>query len=149
MKFCITLMALSVLALTLVGPGMSVQAASIINGDFSLGDTGFTTGYLTKDCEYPASYNILPNPRPCHDLWWNGYDHTTGDGLFLVANGANDQRILWAQEVQVEAGRNYIFSFWYCSVYAGAPAILDVRAEGLPLATVTLTPTVANWLQFI
>ena len=68
----------------------SPNAANLlVNGDFSLGNMGFTSDYIfTDDTEPEGTYCINTDPHNCHPGGASYGDHTTGTGLMLNANGA-------------------------------------------------------------
>ena len=102
-----------------VGPYNLVE-----NGDFEDGDSGFFTDYLLgRD---PGHYNIGIDSK-----MWNGgfpvrtFDHTTGSGLFLMADAASTSLTVWEQTVQVVSGTVYNFGAWICSLAAYQQPLLE------------------------
>jgi hypothetical protein len=69
--------------------GASPNTANLlVNGDFSLGNTGFTSDYIfTSDILPAGTYCIDTDPHHCHPLAASYGDHTSGTGLMLIANG--------------------------------------------------------------
>src|SRR5215831_13312357 len=59
-----------------------VQSAGpnlVVNGDFSLGNTGFTSGYVfTSDTTPEGTYCVDTNPHNCHPGGASYGDHTSG-----------------------------------------------------------------------
>jgi len=61
----------------------------LVNGDFSLGNTGFTSDYVfTSDTQPSGTYCIDTDPHNCDPAGASYGDHTSGTGLMLNANGA-------------------------------------------------------------
>ena len=89
----------------------------IINGDFSQGNTGFTTQYIY----HPSSFSTT-NPYYSIATTSNGWfpsaancnqDHTSGNGNMMLVDGAIDNgRIVWSQTIPVTAGTSYLLSAW-------------------------------------
>src|SRR5262245_41705434 len=93
----------------------------IANGDFSLGNAGFGTGYTYSpgDVGPAQSYDVVDDPahsRP-HDANPVSYgDHTTGTGLMMAVNGATaPDVVVWSQTVAVSPASDYDFSLWLSS----------------------------------
>lgn len=141
-----------VLCLILASP--AVQASFIINGDFSSGNTGFTSQYLYSagDIGPAQSYDVVTNPansRP-NDINPVSYgDHTTGTGLMMAVNGATaPNQIVWSQSVSVLPNSHYDFELWISSWFPTAPAAIDVRFNGLLIGVANAPSNVAVWQRF-
>lgn len=126
----------------------------IANGDFSLGNTGFTTQYTYSpgDIGPAQSYDVVDNPahsRP-NDVNPASYgDHTTGSGLMLAANGAmTPDVVVWSQTLAVAPGSDYDFSLWLSSWFASSPSTLNVRFNGVTVGTPTAPSTTGVWQKF-
>lgn len=83
----------------------------VVNGDFSQGNTGFTSGYHHSNNSQPCNYFVSPDffldPNPVF------VDHSlTGDNMFMSVNGCDTDLLLWAQSIVVEPNTNYRFKFW-------------------------------------
>ena len=107
-----------------------IPVVSIIpNGDFSLGNTGFTSSYLYQNpgatspntvfeqCTYTIAPNLM-SPIPLHPSPGlpNFYDHTTGDitGNFMVINGSTTaNKTFYSTSLAVEPNSTYQFSVWF------------------------------------
>ncbi|HET9368716.1 MAG TPA: hypothetical protein VFO19_00650, partial [Vicinamibacterales bacterium] len=62
-------------------------ASLLPDGAFTLGLTGFSSGYeYNDDCWGEGSYFIAGSGADCHSLWADFGDHTTGDGSMMVVN---------------------------------------------------------------
>jgi|GEM_PF-5243385 len=87
----------------------------IVNGDFSAGNTGFTSQYLYNGGGHGAYY--IDSDAGKLNYWWFGGDHTTGSGLFMIVDGAyNDKLIVWSETINVIANSDYQFSYYYRKV---------------------------------
>lgn len=82
------------------------------NGDFSAGNTGFTSGHTYSPVYTPGNYFVGPewfgpNYNPAFP------DHTlTSDNMFMSVDGASPATVLWEQTVNVNMFTIYRFSFW-------------------------------------
>lgn len=131
-----------------------VSAGLIVNGNFSSGNTGFTTAYTYSpgDIGPAQSYDVVDNPahsRP-HDISPVSYgDHTTGTGLMMAVNGAAVPNVVfWSETISITANTDYNFSFWISSWFPASPATVDVQFNGLSVGTAFAPSTVAVWQQF-
>ncbi|MBC6995581.1 gliding motility-associated C-terminal domain-containing protein [Neolewinella lacunae] len=126
------------------GPGTYTLTAQVIdptvnlivNGDFSAGDSGFTTEYGpgTGGAFGPLStegtYAIVANSSAAHSNFAACSDHT-GGGNMLVINGAttpNEQ--VWCQTVAVPANTLLSFTAWVASAISENPALLQFSVNG-------------------
>lgn len=102
----------------------------VTNGDFSGGNTGFTSGLIHAAFYNPGYYYVGPD-------WFSpAYnpamypDHTgTADNMFMSVDGGAAGTLLWSQTIPVSAFTDYRFKFYYtqCNVN---PPIFDVRFIG-------------------
>ena len=94
-----------------------VQANLITNGDFSGGNSSFASQYrYSSGSTAETTYFVGSNPRDLHPDAASFGDHTTGNGLMLIANGAtNPNTFIWEQSLALAANTNYIFSGWAAS----------------------------------
>ncbi|MEY2691834.1 MAG: hypothetical protein RIT03_224, partial [Bacteroidota bacterium] len=128
----------------------------ITNGDFSSGNSGFTSNY-----QYLATapvggvqnaYGVVTNPQAWFSAFTTCGDHTTGNGKMMVVDGTatSANSILWKQIVPVINNTTYAFSFWVQSVVNVNPANIEVFINGISVGT-QLAPTnitCNNWVQF-
>jgi hypothetical protein len=125
----------------------------VYNGDFSLGNTGFTTSYVYSPQNlYPDGvYDIVDNPAHSRlqDTVASYGDHTTGTGLMMAVNcSATPNDLVWSQTIAVTANTNYNFSLWISSWYPNIPVTLDVRFNGTSVGTPTAPNPTGVWNQF-
>ncbi|MCW5907675.1 MAG: SprB repeat-containing protein [Chitinophagales bacterium] len=125
---------------------------AIVNGDFSAGNTGFTSSYMykTPPNTTEGQYWVSTNAQA-----WNGGmapcgDHTTGSGNMLLVNGATTPNVsIWCQTVSVLPNTTYAFSTWLATVTASNPAQLQFSINGSLLGSVFVAPSVnCQWQQF-
>lgn len=106
-----------------------VIASNLIsNGDFQLGNTGFTTSYtysVVPNIE-PGLYAVPTRANDVHSYWTSQYDHTFGNssGKYFVANGSsNSSDVVWQSTsgITVKAGQAYRFEAYLMSLIGGNP----------------------------
>jgi len=125
------------------------------NGDFSSGNSGFTSDYLyaaVNATSSPGLYGINNNPSAWASNFTNCGDHTSGSGNMMLLDGSilGFADIVWAQTIPVVAGRNYVFSFWVQSLNIANPASLETYINGVSLGAAVSAPTTiacGNWLK--
>lgn len=123
----------------------------IVNGDFSLGNTGFTSSYtLVNPNTNQGQYNIGTNPQA-----WNGGlspcgDHTSGTGNMMMINGATvANQSIWCQTVSISPNTDYLFSTWITPAFAVNMPILQFSINGSLLATpFTSSNNLCTWEEF-
>jgi gliding motility-associated-like protein len=123
----------------------------IVNGDFSAGNTGFTSQYNYNNPNVTeGEYFIGTNPQT-----WNGgmsscRDHTTASGNMMLVNGAPvADVIVWSQTVNVTANTNYAFSTWLQPVHNTNPAQLQFAINGKLVGNlIVATLPACTWTQF-
>jgi gliding motility-associated-like protein len=122
----------------------------VVNGDFTLGNTGFLTDYINYNIgTIPPSgvqgaYGVVTNPRN----WFNPFstcaDHTTSSGNMLVADGSTSgtARVWYSQmPITVLPGKNYTFSYFLTAVVNGGPAKLEVLINNVSIGPVATAPS--------
>lgn len=104
----------------------------IINGDFSAGDTGFSSGYTTGAFPLSASSYLIgtsslnagPSTAGCSD-------HTTGTGNMLISrNNALTGDTVWLQTVTVAPNTTYQFSTYIQSLQMANSIKLELVING-------------------
>jgi gliding motility-associated-like protein len=123
----------------------------VVNGDFSAGNTGFTSQYLYSLSGIPEGvYFVGTNSYPWHPFLNPHVDHTTGTGNMLLVNGDTVFNIIiWKQAISVIPNTNYIFSVWLQSIYSGNPAELQFSINGNPVGNIfKASATEGQWQQF-
>ncbi len=128
-----------------VGPNL------IVNGDFSGGNTGFSSSYnYTFPNGTEGEYFVGTNPQA-----WNGGlspcgDHTSGAGNMMMVNGSPIANMsIWCQTVPVSPNTDYLFSTWVTPAYNVNMPILQFSINGVPLGS-NFSPSGANctWEEF-
>lgn len=120
------------LAAALMIAAPAAAANVVTNGNFSAGNTGFTSAYTFQvPGQYgnpgtaldESLYAIDTDANNTHLAWVNLPDHT-GDtaGLYLIANGSGSDITLWEQTVTVTPNTTYNFSAWTADVCCNSNA---------------------------
>lgn len=126
----------------------SVSAA--VNGDFSQGNTGFTSSYLP-----PSSSTLGEGEFAINTLASNVHpgfgafpDHTTGTGNYMIVNGSSTPGVsVWCQTIAIPANTNFTFSCWVLNL-CNPIATLQFSINGIPQTVFPISTTVGVWTQF-
>jgi len=124
------------------------------NGDFSLGNTGFSSSYRDTTGSgslYPEGfYSVTTNPILVHPGFVSIGDHTSGTGEMMVVNGSSAPVSFWCQTIAVTPNTYYDFSAWGVTVSgAGNAAILQFSINGtLVGSALDLPATTGIWTEF-
>ena len=125
----------------------------ITNGNFSAGNTGFTSNYSeATDIMQEGLYSITDVARNAQSSFNTCTDHTgnTG-GKMMVCNGAPvANQVVWSQVITVQPNTNYAFSSWVNGgVSTGAKAILQFSINSNLLGTAFATQYApCDWQSF-
>lgn len=123
----------------------------ITNGDFTSGNSGFTSSYIYSPLSHGEGYYFV-TPTPY--VWHNGFsacvDHTTGTGNIMTINGAGTPNTnVWIETINVLPNTDYAFSTWVVTLVSSAPAILQFSVNGVLLGSAFNAPsTTCVWQQF-
>ncbi len=151
---------------------LAIAQELVVNGDFSQGNTGFTSQYTyvptpysgTSGGLYPEkTYNIYHQAQYSHASFW-GRDHTTGSGYgpdnFMIVNGFGNTAVIWEQTVTVLPNTNYYFSAYAMNLNnAGNYARLQFEVNDVKVGTVAdlnnapkpssnSDVSLKNWIRF-
>lgn len=123
----------------------------IVNGNFSDGDTGFTSDY-TLGTIYDFGndrYAVATHPNNFNGAWENIGDHTTGSGNMLIVNGSTTlNKNFWCQNVSVETDKNYLFTFWAASLYVANYPTIEVIINDTSCGTYVPDSPQGTWTEF-
>lgn len=124
----------------------------IVNGDFSAGNTGFTSSYLYSPSSgfNPGVYNVGNNIQAWHPAMSPCSDHTTGNGNMMMVNGASTPNVVvWSETVPVQPNTNYAFSTWLQHITTINPASLQFSINGNRIGPIfNANSTSCIWEQF-
>src|SRR5580704_17376317 len=152
----------TILAALVIAGGILTASRShgqVVNGNFSSGNTGFTSGYGFAASSDPGGghYTVGSNPHTWNSALSSFGDHTTGTGLMLIADGsgtANTQ--LWNESVDVTPNTRYTWSFYSASCgndngngIDPSPAVLVATANGSQVGSaLDVLATNGTWTHF-
>lgn len=124
----------------------------IVNGDFSQGNTGFTSQYTYAPPPnlLGAQYYVGTNPQAWNVGMVPCTDHTTGTGNMLLVNGSSvDNEIVWSQTITVQPNTNYAFSTWIQHITIVDPSRLQFSINGINVGTIfEASTTSCLWQRF-
>ncbi len=123
----------------------------IANGNFSQGNTGFTSGYnYASNNLTEGQYYVHTNPSAWNPSLSKCGDHTTGNGNMMLVNGSPVPDVnVWRQTINVKPNTNYAFSTWIQALYPPNPAILQFSINGQTTGVViTASLPTCTWDQF-
>ena len=124
---------------------------SVVNGDFSQGNTGFTSAYQYNSNLWNEGTYYVDSDASLHHENFHGYGH--GDnGNFMMVNGSiSPGTNVWTEQISVLPNKWYAFSTWTCTLagVAGQMALLQFSINGTQLGDVfSAPPTTMIWEQF-
>ena len=126
---------------------------AIYNGNFEMGNVGFTSDYGYNDSGWLSfGQNCVNFDASLAHPNFSGTDHTTGSGQFLICNGdtlANQN--IYCTSVDVSQNTEYNLGLWVCNLsFSFNPdlADLDITINGISLGTIQ-SPYLENvWDNF-
>ncbi len=126
------------------------------NGDFSQGDTGFSSDYTFGNStggngplDGEGQYRVTNSPTSVHDNYANCGDQTTGSGNMMVVNGADSPVNVWCQTISVVPNETYAFSAYVASMISENPAVLQFRINGTLLGSpFAASSATCLWTEF-
>ncbi len=137
-----------------LGPVLCVLATSagaanlVVNGDFSAGNTGFTSGYVYGNDNPPSTYYIGSDPAAVPGAWsdWQNYPTPSGvAGPMFIANGSNVAGTpIWSETIRVVPHATYDFSFYGATqnVYTSyGTGDIQMQVDGADLGGALSLPT--------
>jgi gliding motility-associated-like protein len=130
---------------------------SIVNGDFELGSTGFSSDFYTPTStgtygllSWEGTFAVNNSAANVHDNFY-GFDfNNPPDGNFMIVNGGSTPNTnVWCQDVSVVINTEYEFSTWISTVVAESPAILEFSINGILLGNPFTAPTItSSWEEY-
>lgn len=133
---------------------MTVQSSGTVtlpavNGDFSQGNTGFSTAYTYNATSIwnEGTYSIGPNPNAVHPNFGTWGDHTTGSGNYMLVNGSTSGSVvLWQQTVSFPPGVQVTMELWMLT-FVTPPGSILISVNGANLGAPLSTPNTAGLWQ--
>jgi hypothetical protein len=132
--------------------GCSDPCNLIKNGDFSAGNTGFTSAlpYKGNACAAGHYYVGSKLSDEC-SKWPSTGDHTTGTGDFLIIDGSDTKNDVdvWKKTLTGACpNQTYTFSFWAKNVYGASGAFdLGIIINGTQVGA-SVNINTSGWTQY-
>lgn len=123
----------------------------VVNGDFSNGNSGFSSTYLNRSNNTTeGEYFIGNNPRN-----WNSAlsacvqpNGTTGN-MMLVNGVPEPNKVVWQQEVTVQANKTYDFSLFITALFPVNPSLLQFAINGIIIGdSIAANAVPCTWQKF-
>lgn len=123
----------------------------VVNGDFSQGNTGFTSSYEYNSNLWNEGTYYVDSDASLHHENFHGYGHG-GSGNFMMVNGSiSPNTNVWTEQISVLPNKWYAFSTWTCTLagVAGQMALLQFSINGSQIGEVFSAPSSTMiWEQF-
>ena len=130
--------------------GYAPGAESVVNGDFSQGNTGFTSAYEYNSNLWNEGTYYVDQDASLHHESFFGLGH--GGGNFMIVNGSTSPGTnVWTEQIYVNPHTYYAFSTWVCTLagQANEVARLQFSINGNQIGEVfTAPPERYVWEQF-
>jgi gliding motility-associated-like protein len=123
----------------------------ITNGNFSAGNSGFTSQYnYSSNNITEGQYFVSANPPAWNGGFSNCGDHSTGTGNMMLVNGSPVADVnVWTATVAIMPNTNYAFSTWIQALYPPNPAQLQFSINGKTVGNlITASLPTCTWTQF-
>ena len=136
----------------LVLAGFAEADNLILNGNFSLGNTDFSSGYTVVAANgtvftAPGDYGLTTNPSTGFTNGYQSYTDHTGDlaALMMFVDGLGAGTNVWSEgSINVLSGTKYTFDAYVADAdptdYSGNPAILELFVNGSMVGTSYTVP---------
>ncbi len=130
-----------------------VPSNLVVNGDFSAGNTGFTSGYTYSPGNLTpvTAYDVTSTPVADNGAWLSYGDPSGGNGMMMVVNGATSANVpVWSETVTVAPNQTYAVSAWMAQLYNDVPAFatLQFSINGTQVGSTLTNTSPATWNQF-
>lgn len=123
----------------------------IKNGDFSLGNVGFTSAYTFSNNAAPGKYGIVINSRTANpNNWASCTDHTSGTDKFIWFDLSTSSNVnMWTQKINnITPNANYTFSCWVNNLDPESPPTIGFLINGeVASGAFTASTTLCNWVK--
>ena len=137
---------------TVTSTSNSPSSNMVTNGDFSLGNTGFTSDYTYVANAGGGAQGIFGVATTAVS-WFQFFascnvEHTNGTGKMMIfdgstSNAGNDKA--WGQTIAVQPNQTYTFSYWIQTVSLPNPANIEIKINGVVIGTNLAPSTECNW----
>jgi len=143
----------------LIVPLSAGARGDVGNGNFSAGNTGFSSGYTFASVDPSTGaghFTVATSPLLFNSFGASFGDHTTGTGPMLILDGSSQSGVVaWSQVVSLAPNTNYQFSAFAASwgevgdLHDPSPAIISFTVNGSQVgSTLNLPATDGQWAQY-
>lgn len=118
---------------TLSASAMDTFTNLVVNGDFQMGNTGFTSDHVYNPIELylPGTYAIVESPTVVNSNFPPCDDHSPGIGNMMIINGSTTpNQNVWCQTISVTPNTDYVFGGWIGTIVPFSLAQLTVFVNG-------------------
>lgn len=133
---------------TLIVKGTASTSMNAVNGNFSSGNTGFSSNYTYNPTSIwnEGTYAVGPNPNTVHPNFGTWGDHTTGSGNYMLINGSTtSNRMLWQQNISFPPNTTITMEWWMLTfVTPSGSVILKVNGQNIG-SSVSTPSTTGVW----
>ena len=138
---------------TVTSTSNSPSSNMVTNGDFSLGNTGFTSDY-----QYIANAGVNGVQRAYGVVnkainWFQFFpscniEHPGLTGNMMVIDGSTSNAgtdKVWGQTITVQPNQTYTFSYWVQTLAMPDPANIELKINGVVIGTNLAPSTQCSW----
>ena len=138
---------------TVTSTSNSPSSNMVSNGDFSLGNTGFTSDYSfianAGTSGVQRAYGVVTTATSWFQFFPTcNIEHTTGTGKMMVIDGstinAGTDKV-WGQSITVQPNQTYTFSYWIQTVALPNPANIELKINGVVIGTDLAPSAECSW----
>lgn len=130
--------------------GYAPGAESVVNGDFSQGNQGFTSAYEYNSNLWNEGTYYVDYDASLHHESFIGLGHNGGN--FMIINGSTSPGTnVWTEEISINPNTYYAFSTWVCTLAGTSDqvALLQFSINGTQIGSIfRAPPTINDWQQF-
>jgi gliding motility-associated-like protein len=106
----------------------------LVNGDFSKGNTGFTSDYTYSPSGISSATYFVGNDPHGWNFNMGSCTVRGNNGNMLLVNGAQQLNAkIWSEKVIVSPNTDYVFTAWLQSLSSISPGILQFAINGQPV----------------
>jgi hypothetical protein len=126
----------------------------LVNGNFSGGNTGFTTSYgfvSSGVSTTPGTYGIRTKARDFNPAYESFGDHTSGTGNMMLVDGhPTANQTVWVQTVTVQTNTVYTFAGRVTASDSANVPVLRFAINGIQIGSdFTVSTNAGQWQQFL
>jgi len=115
----------------------------VTNGDFSQGNSGFTSQYsFANNSTTPGQYWVGSNPQLWNPTLPACFDHSGGGGNFMMLSGFTVPGVnAWSESLVIAPNKTYNFSVWVTGITAANSTQMKLEINGVLITPQFIVPT--------